>query len=147
MTFSLSVNAQEARYIRLRNALISTPDKPTLLASKQSVESPVSGLYLVQFSHPYREEWRAALEQAGVSLLRYVPENAFVARFRESQLSRVRVLDYVRWVGEYRPEYRLQRSLDASSGWMVGANRLPVKLLLTPDAGEVEVLSLQEGLG
>ncbi len=147
VTFSLSVNAQEARYIRLRNALISTPDKPTLLASKQSVESPVSGLYLVQFSHPYREEWRAALEQAGVSLLRYVPENAFVARFRESQLSRVRVLDYVRWVGEYRPEYRLQRSLDASSGWMVGVNRLPVKLLLTPDAGEAEVLSLQEGLG
>jgi subtilisin family serine protease len=63
---------------------------------------------IVQFAGPVRPEWRAALEAAGVEVLDYLPDYAYVVRLpvavHRATLSR---LPGVRWVGDLLPAYRL----------------------------------------
>src|SRR5437899_2811690 len=77
---ALSVFAQD-KVIRLRNQAISTSPKPAAGLQPQVVESPASGLFLVQFNDRLQPGWREQLRQMRVELVRYVPEDAFVARF------------------------------------------------------------------
>ncbi len=63
--------AVQAKPIRLRNEVILT--ETAAKATSTLPDSPVSGLFLVQFSGPPPPEVRAQLSAAGVDLLRYVP--------------------------------------------------------------------------
>src|SRR2546426_7128743 len=77
---ALDVFAQD-KVIRLRNEAISTPPKVVAALQPQVVEPPAAGLFLVQFNDRLRPAWREQLRQMRVELLRYVPDDAFVAQF------------------------------------------------------------------
>lgn len=50
----------------------------------------------------------------GVDLLRYVPDDAFVARFDAVRVGDVRRLGYVQFVGDYRSEHKIHRQVRES---------------------------------
>src|SRR5437762_3693436 len=62
-----------------------------------------------------------------VELVRYVPDDAFIARFDGASLSQVKRMTFVRWVGPYRPEHKIDSRLNTS-----GVSR--VRVLLSPVA-------------
>ena len=66
-----------------------------------------SHLFLVQFSGPIQDGWRADLERAGARILDYIPDYAFKIEINETGVERLSHLPGVVWVGPYRPEYRL----------------------------------------
>jgi subtilisin family serine protease len=76
--------------------------------------APDSDIYLVQFSGPVEDAWQADVEAAGVELLSYIPDHAFVARLNAISPDGARDLPNVRWVGPYRAAYKLEQSLDAA---------------------------------
>jgi hypothetical protein len=117
----------EDKVIRLRNQAISTSPKPALGIQPQIVESPASGLFLVQFNDRLQPGWREQLRQLRVELVCYVPDDAFVARFDAVSPGQVTRLSFVRWVGPYRPEYKIDSRLKAG-------DRLEVRVLLSPAA-------------
>ena len=78
---------------------------------RMSIASLETATYLLQFSGPVREEWKAAVTQAGVRLYDYVPDYAFIARMDVAVASKVQELPYVRWVGLYHPAYRFSPAL------------------------------------
>src|SRR5262245_23818558 len=113
MTFwicATSLMAQD-KPIRLRNQTIQTPPPRPPSRAETQAEEPASGLFLIQFTGPVQTAWTEELRGRGVELLRYVPEDAFVARFERTGLGPVRALSFVRWIGPYRTEHKVLPSL------------------------------------
>ncbi len=147
--FALPLDAQQ-KQIRLRNeAIITLPPGPRAAALPGLAQPPVSGLYLVQFIDRFQPEWGETLRGRGISLLRYVPDDSFVARFDQARLADVRALPFVQWVGEYRPEHKTHASLrDAAGPRPAGAGAPPasreVAILFSPAATAPEVAQLRQ---
>jgi len=128
----------QTKYIRLRNELIAT--QPAGKSAAIAAEGAVSGLFLVQFEGHPQAAWRAILKTNGVDLVKYVPEDAFIARITNASLAQVRGLSFVRWVGPYRPEHKIHPRLSAAVSGATKTN-LPVavNILLSPRATAEEV--------
>ena len=114
------------KYIQLRNERIHTvaPSRggaasatpgPLSQAQVEPVR-PGSELWLIQFTGPVESSWRELLRAEGVELLWHVPEDAFVARCKGARPGPIRALPFVQWVGDYRPEHKVHRSLPNAAG-------------------------------
>jgi hypothetical protein len=133
---SVPLNAAE-KTIHLRNERIQTT--PAAKNKNANPEAPVSGLFLVQFSEKITAAEQAELKRARVKLLRFVPEDAFVARLQNVRLNEIRALPFVQWVGAYRAEHKLHRSLHANAAKNAAVEAAPVRVLMTPDATPQEL--------
>src|SRR5438309_7686458 len=135
---AVGVLAQD-KVIRLRNETISTPPKAGAVLQAQVAESPASGLFLVQFSNPLQPAWREQLRQMRVELVRYVPEDAFVAQFNGVSPGQVKRLSFVHWVGGYRSQHKLDARLKSEGN-------SKVRVLLSPQASARERALLRRSL-
>src|SRR5205814_4302769 len=82
--------------------------------------------------------WRDDLQKLHVSLLRFVPEDTFVARLENVSLATLKNLPFVHWVGEYRPDHKLHTRLRPS---LADTNSLSnVRVLLSPRLSGRELL-------
>src|SRR6266436_9594729 len=100
---AICVHAQD-KVIRLRNETIATPPKAAGALQPQVAEPPATGLFLVQFDDQIQPAWRERLHQMRVELVRYVPDDAFIAQFSGANPGQVKRLPFVRWIGAYRPD-------------------------------------------
>jgi hypothetical protein len=135
--FSLGLARGEGKRIHLRNELIITPP-----AQHSSQAGPVestngSHLFLIQFEdHPLAAQ-QAALQSIGVDLLKYVPDDAFIAKLTNASPGDVRALSFVRWVGPYLSRHKIHPQISAA---LQRTNApLAVNLLLSPRATVDEV--------
>jgi subtilisin family serine protease len=108
------------------------------LSAAASSGSP--NAYLVQFTGPVLDNWKEEVEEAGVRLYGYVPDNAFIARADPGAIEKVGALPFVRWIGPYRTDYRLDSSLPAALEGVESSVRLAVQTF--PDAN-LEVVAAQ----
>ncbi len=85
------------------------PGEPQMAQELRAAPPPAGkpGYYLLQLGGPVTEVQRGELHRAGVHLLGYVPEHAFLARMTPESATVVRSLRCVRWVGLYHPAYKL----------------------------------------
>lgn len=129
----------QTKVIRLRNEQIQTaaPDQ-TILRAAQGPSQPVSGLYLLQFTGTVEASWKAQLAAMRVDLLRYIPDDAFVARLQDVDLNELRNLPYVQWIGPYRPEHKLHGVLQSLSQVQAPLRTAEVSVLLSPRASAVD---------
>jgi len=128
--------------LRLRNETIHTPPKNAAAQAAQAAVDDarlVSGLFLVQFTAPVQPAWTEDLSGRRVELLRYVPEDAFVARLDRVSLHELRALPFVRWVGEYRTDHKLHAAVRRPPGPRAIVEELPVTVLLSPAATPAEL--------
>jgi hypothetical protein len=102
--FTTFITSAAEKKIRLRNPI--SPSDPAI-QTQRLTPAPASGLFVIQFHDPLKPEWREQLAQAGVTLLRYVPDDAFVAKLRGGQLEQIRALSFVQFVGAYRAEQKM----------------------------------------
>ncbi|HMO04654.1 MAG TPA: S8 family serine peptidase [Kiritimatiellia bacterium] len=80
---------------------------------QQQLSSQGTAPWLVQFNDVIQEEWKTAMEQAGATLMGYIPENAFLIKATPAALSTISRLPDVAWVGEYLPAYKHARPVRA----------------------------------
>ena len=134
-----------AKPIRLRNQII--PDNPSVRAtlhSKAAADSPRSGLFLVQIAEARPPAWREALRSLGVELLRYVPDDSYVAKFNGVRPNQVEALPFVLWVGEYRAAYKLHHNLQPTARAAAQATELvQVSVLLSPSVTPAETAQVR----
>ncbi|WP_434347749.1 S8 family serine peptidase [Myxococcus virescens] len=71
-------------------------------------------LHLVQFHATPLPEYRDAIKAAGGKVLRFLTDHTFLVEMNPSTHKRVAGLPYVRWVGAYHPEYRVEGVLRES---------------------------------
>jgi hypothetical protein len=109
------VRLQEAQFDPLRGA---SPLRAGMLAADDRNQ-----LHLVQFMAAPVPEFREAIEAAGGKVLRFLTDHTYLVEMGRDAKARVAQLGYVRWVGDYHPEYKLERELRDSL--MGVAPRLP----------------------
>jgi hypothetical protein len=82
------------------------------------------GYYIVQLGTVATDDILESLKTAGVEILQYVPHQAFFVYGSGEAVARAASHSRVRWVGEFRPEYkltsRLLEQIDAARG--IGRN-------------------------
>ena len=79
------------------------------------IDGSGNGLAVVHFHGPIKAQWRDALEARGASVLRYLPEQAFIVRGAPEVLDGIAALPYVDGVGEYRPEWKMRPGLSSTT--------------------------------
>ena len=139
----------DAKSIRLRNELIQTDSgtNRAVMATQMHTQATASGLYLIQFSGPLAPARRAELRQAGVELLQYVPDDAFIARLNQVPPSTVGALSFVTWVGPYRKEHKIQPQLARTAISASQTNEtVAINILLSPSATPAEVAAVRTHL-
>lgn len=136
-TCLLAAFSSSAKPIRLEAEIIQPTAKRALTAAEE--KAPAEGLSLIQFTGPLKPEWREQLEALGVNLLRYVPEDAFVADLNNVPPGQLRKLDFVTWIGHYKPEHKLQRKLRNANA--ISNTNLAVSILLSPKASAPDAQS------
>jgi subtilisin family serine protease len=124
-----SVFAQ-SRPVRLRNETISATKNPAANAAKANAPAR-SGLYLIQFTGPARGEWLAQLRDLGVTVIQYVPDDAFIVRLAGVRVAQIEALPFVKWTGDFKPGHKIESRLAALPA---GQAETPVSILLAPDA-------------
>ncbi len=135
LSFLHLIGAEELRQIRLRNGTIETPSRPTRTARPaQALDPQVTGLFLIQFERRFEEAWRVELAAAGVQLLHFVPDDAFVARLDGTRLEALRAMEFVRWTGPMEARHKVDsRVLEVLRKQPGG--RVAVKALLRSGSG------------
>ncbi|HEV7240986.1 MAG TPA: S8 family serine peptidase [Thermoanaerobaculia bacterium] len=90
--------------------------------------------YLVQFKGPILPEWQEKVRATGATLVKYVPDFSFIVRMTPPQADAVTQMLFVRFVGTYKPVWRVEPTLlqQATSGGL-GPNPA---LVLTAQKGE-----------
>ena len=102
---------QEYNVIRLNAGPLDT-SKPEARVTRKALES-FSGkkLHLVHFAGPPQPAWVQELRDAGVKLVAYVPQNAYLVFGDAASLKKVRTLaaraPHIQWEGAYLREHRL----------------------------------------
>lgn len=102
---------QEYNMIRLNAGPLDT-SKAETRATRKAVESFTGKrMHLVHFAGPPQPAWIQELRDAGVRLVGYVPQNAYLVFGDAASLKKVRSLaaraPHIQWEGAYLPEYRL----------------------------------------
>ncbi len=131
----------QSKPIRLRNETILTgpPTNSWKIAKPLTTPATVSGLYLIQFTAAPQPDQRAQLSALGVELLRYVPEDAFIAKLEKAQLTQIQALGFVHWVGPYRPEHKIHPRLAATRAKSSTNGLVAVNILLASSATRAEI--------
>jgi len=139
----------EAKSIRLRNEIIETESGPgrAEMAAAKSAQAAVSGLFIVQFGGPLEPDERAAMRKAGVELVQFVPDDAFIARFNKVSPSSVGAMSFVTWVGTYRTEDKIHPRLALAARLAAQTNEtVSVNILLSSSATAAELAAVRTHL-
>lgn len=70
-----------------------------------------SGLRLVQFSGPIQDEWYTAISKAGLEIITYIPDYAYLVWGDDAAIKELQAVVPVRWSGVYQPLYALDPQL------------------------------------
>lgn len=134
----------EPKLIHLRTETISPPPKTNRIATAQAraAATPVSGLFLIQFDGALTPTERVELKTHGVELLKFVPEDSFIAHLDHAAIASLQDLSYVRWIGPYRAEHKIHpRLARAISAKTAAPATVPVNILISPAASLTEIES------
>src|SRR6266568_4621683 len=150
----LSAVGAPSKLVHLRNQTIPPKFAKSLEAGKGLAPgAAMSGLFLVQFTGPLTDDARKQLAASGVELVHYVPADTFLARFRSVRLDDLRALPFVQWVGDYRPEHKVHRSLRSNPTGQLSQGRrglhpslVSVAILLVPRASASEIAEARQAL-
>ena len=108
--------------VQLRNTVINTAPgqekRPaTIPANLSQVRMSGSQFWMVQFVGPVKSEWLTALHQIGLSIVSYIPSDAYVVWGDGNALHALDALtartSFIQWTGAYHPAYRLAPALQA----------------------------------
>lgn len=88
----------------------------TKSAEAQAARQPVAAfsgkrLHLIQFVGPVKPDWHAALGKAGLQVVCYIPENAYLvygdAKSLQAMQASTALRDVVQWDGNYQDGYKI----------------------------------------
>ncbi len=117
---------------------IDTSDSRAVMEEYANVET--GDYYVIQYSGFMTADRLKGLENLGLSLYEYIPYNGYVVRMDKSAVSRVKSLDYVRFLIPYYPALKVSSDL-------LERQVVKVKVYLYPDAAFNRNLREIENLG
>jgi len=130
----------------------------TSLPQLQSLRKPVAAfagkrMHLIQFAGPVQPAWRESLLQAGVEIVSYIPQNAYLVYGGAGALGRVQALaaqaPHVQWEGSYLDDYKIHpaaRAVDAQGQpRQIGTDLFDIQMMADAEAN-AKTLQLLDAL-
>jgi uncharacterized repeat protein (TIGR01451 family) len=101
--------------VELRGSTINTQaDEPAVPANLRETAGAGKQFWMVQFAGPIKSDWLTQLQSAGLEVVIYMPNNAYVV-WGEAPQAKLTALaarnSMVQWTGAYHPAYRLSPAL------------------------------------
>ena len=96
-------------------------DSPTVMKRVTQTEDTLvsetsgTGYYIIQFKGPILPQWRTYIEDAGATVLDYIPTFAYIIRLPQNKKDAVKAFEHVRWLGPYEADYRISSEAKALS--------------------------------
>ena len=104
----LATNAQAGEVLRLKSmGMLKTQNMATI-----SANTAETGLYIVQWKGSITEAQKAELARAGMKLLSYIPDDAFLVKGDLAQANAAMDLSFVRTVVPFEPAMKLEPELN-----------------------------------
>jgi hypothetical protein len=101
-----------------------------------------NGLRFVQFRETPRQGWLDALSATGLVVLQYYPEDTYLVWGDVAAAARAEALPFVRWQGDYSPDFKQSPELKGKLGIIDN-----VQVLLYDDGNLSNALAAIEGIG
>lgn len=146
-------SADETDFIELNAGHLDTRAPEVVALRKLALPFAGKKLHLVQFVGPIKSEWREALEATGVSVIHYVPQNAYLVRGDTAALAKLQAwaqtVDYLQWEGDYANDYKLHprtRTVDAKGNSVAPTTDLYAIQLVDDAEANVATLALIDQL-
>ena len=133
LLFSVKAYAQQ-RLIHLKNEVIRPDPSGRGKMAAELSSQPLTGLYLIQFTNTVQPEWRSRLQSMAVDLVKYIPDDAFIARLQGVKPGEITSLPYVRYLGPYRARHKIHPALSLQN------RNQEVRILVSPFASGSERL-------
>jgi hypothetical protein len=136
----------QGKAIHLRNETIdpAAPANHAVMAASAKNNASATNLFLIQFSQPLTPGQRQELRAAGVDLLKYVPEDAFIAKLDHVSPASIAARQLVTWVGPYRPEHKIHPRLAATIQGLPHSNQtVAVSILVSAAASPAEIAAVR----
>jgi hypothetical protein len=134
--------ADDFNFVRLNAGQLDTRT-PGIKARRKAVGG-FNGkkLHLIQFAGPVKPEWMAALEQTGVKIVSYIPENTYLVSGNAKSLSQMQswtgATNIVQWEGDYADDFKIHpraRNKDAAGQPRnIGTDEFAVQLVVDAEA-------------
>jgi len=131
--------APPAGMLQLRTGAVATATLPNLAAMTPDKAFRDARHGVLQLDGPLTPARAAALRDAGVKLGDYLPVNSFIADVSAVTPGALQRLGFVRWAGDYRPEWRLDPRIGQTTFQtperqaIANAGKLAVTVYLFPD--------------
>ncbi|MCX7683616.1 MAG: S8 family serine peptidase [Anaerolineae bacterium] len=108
-----SVSADVAVFLHLRGGSFDPRSgEPSIPAGmRRTLSAGWPGLRLVQFPGPIQDEWYGAMEKAGLEIITYIPDYAYLVWGDDAALARLADTAPLRWTGPYHSAYALHPAL------------------------------------
>jgi Subtilase family len=99
-------------------------------------------LHLIQFVGPVQPQWRAELEAAGVKIVSYIPENAYLVYGDAASIAKIQNVaassPHVQWDAAYQDDYKIHpnaRTVDKNGkAHQVGTDYFSIQLVEDPES-------------
>jgi len=133
MVLLFSVLITEAKPIKLRNGVIETENNGSLARNLSTSLSTNYDLFIIQFSTTPTDDQLKSIQEHGIELLKYIPEDSYIVRFKKYETTVLRNLSQnklIQWIGYYLPEYKIDKRL--LNAVLNADTRLSVKIMLVP---------------
>ncbi len=83
--------------------------------AEKSGNLPAGNHHLIQFSGPILSSWQEAVEDTGAVIQEYIPDCAYLVRATPAQLTALRDIPSVRWIGTWQPAYCMSPAVGVAS--------------------------------
>ena len=102
--------------IDTRNTYATAETEVSVASSSSApIAESEESFYIVQFTGKVLPEWKDEIKLLEAAIYDYVPNNAYVIRMNDSQKEQVSSIEFVQWIGEYKPAYKLSPPVTSSS--------------------------------
>ena len=106
-----SAGAPGVGKLRLKAGTVQLREGDSALKRVMRPGQRLGGVSVVALDAPITPDRRTALENAGVRLGEYLPDNAYIADLSGADLDTLRGLGFVTWAGAFRDEWKLSPEL------------------------------------
>jgi hypothetical protein len=133
-----SVEVRDGYNSILLNAVHLDTSKAGVQALRKTAEAfGGKRMHLVQFAGPVQPAWRKALLEAGVQIVSYIPQNAYLVYGDSAGIGRVQALaataPHIQWDGAYLDDYKIHphaRAVDKKGNpRQIGTDRFAIQLM------------------
>uniref|UniRef100_A0A7C4TGP0 Peptidase S8/S53 domain-containing protein n=1 Tax=candidate division WOR-3 bacterium TaxID=2052148 RepID=A0A7C4TGP0_UNCW3 len=129
----LLVSLSQGQMIRLKTYQFDPGNGEPAIPLNLTAREEDENYYIVQCKGPILKGWKEELKNAGIQILGYIPDYAYIVRMDRSQKDLISQREFINWIGLWHPAYKIHPKLKDKTGFF----KVTILIYDTEDLTEV----------